>query len=348
MKTLTSPLPPSRVRPVCMAVLRAGVFGLAALSLAVTATVWDAEAGTPAAVQEPVHLNPTIQLTGDRITLGDVFQNAGPYADRVIARAPVPGQSVVLEARWLARVARAFRLNWRPQSRYETTRVTRLSHSLSSEVIGFQVRSEVLARRTDLIPEEVEVQLDNRYLTLTLPADKPATLAVLHLQIDPRTDRFSATLASPANPPFAIQVPVTGQVHRTVEVPVPADRVLRGDIISASDLTMVRMRRNALPANAVLAVEDLMGQSAKQSLAAGKPVAANAVQPPVLVKKGSIVMVRLTGPNMLLTARGRALQSGGLDDVIRVQNQQSSRTFDALITGPGQAEVSLQSQIALQ
>ncbi len=339
----------TRFRPVCIATLRAGVFGLAALSLALAATVWDANANPASNTAEaPVRLTPSVQIMGKNLTLGDVFENAGAYADRVIARAPAPGQSVTLEARWLARVARAFRLNWRPQSRYDTATVTRLSHHLSSEVIQSQVKAEILSLRVDLPPEEVEVQLDNRLLTLTLPTDRPATLAVRQLQVDPRTNRFSAMLASPAQPPYAVQVPVTGQLHRMVDVPVPADRILRGEIISANDLSYVRVRRNSLPANAILDVAELIGQSAKQSLTLGKPISLNAIQPPVLVKKGALVTVKLQSNNLLLTARGRAMQNGGLDDVIRVQNLQSSRTYDAIVTGSGQAKVSLPSQIALQ
>ena len=103
-----------------------------------------------------------------------------------------------------------------------------------------------------------------------------------------------------------------------------------------------------MPGNAILDVAELIGQSAKQSLTLGKPISSNAIQPPVLVKKGSLVTVKLRSNKLLLTARGRALQNGGLDDIIRVQNLQSSRTYDALVTGMGQAEVSLPSQVALQ
>lgn len=339
----------AKLRPTCIAALRAGVFGLAALSLAVAATVWDAEAASgQSSIQNPVRLVQSVQVTGNNIRLGDIFENAGDYADRVIARSPAPGQSATLEARWLARVAKAFRLQWRPGTRYDNTVVTRLSHILSNEAIQNQIKGTVLSNRIDLAPDEVDVQLDNRFLSLTLPTDRPATLAVQNFRLDPRTERFSATLAAPATPPYAVQIPISGQVHRMIEVPVPAARIMRGEIISGSDLTTVRVRSNSMPGNAITDIGLLAGQSAKNTLAAGKPIAANAVQPPVLVAKGSIVTVKLATSFMLLTARGRAMEAGGLDDVIRVQNRQSNRTFDAIVTGPGQAEVSLPSQVALQ
>lgn len=337
----------SRMKPALQATLRAAVFGLAAFSLAVTASVWDAEAADNA-IAKPSRLITDIHVEGNGITLGDVFENAGEYADRVIARAPSPGQSMTLEARWLGRVARAFGLDWRPTSRYDDATVTRLAHVISGEKIRSELLNAIVLRNEDLMDERLELQLDNRVLSLNVPKDKPATVGVKQLQIDPRTDRFSAFVVSPAQHPHSVRIAVSGQVHRMVDVPVPARRILRGDIVRARDLEMVEMRRNTLAANTVVDPADLIGLSAKQTLAKGRAVGANAIQPPVLVKKGGVVTVKLEAPNMILTARGRAVESGGLDDVVRIQNLQSNRVFEAIVTGPGEAAVSLPSQIALQ
>lgn len=338
-----------RLKPAWQATLRAAVFGLAAFSLAVAATAWDADAaGAETTIAKPTRLISDIQVEGDGIALGDVFENAGQYADRVIARAPSPGQTVTLEARWLGRVARAFGLDWRPTSRYDSASVTRLAHVISADKVRAELLNAILVRNGDLAEERLELQLDNRVLSLNLPKDKPATMAISQLQIDPRTDRFSAYVVAPAQGPHATRVAVSGQIHRLVEVPVPARRILRGDIIGERDLQMVEMRRGALAANTIVDPADLIGLSAKQTLAVGRAVGVNAVQPPVLVKKGGMVTVKLEARNMVLTARGRAMESGGLDDVIRVQNLQSNRVFEAVISGIGEASVTLPSQVALQ
>ncbi|WP_425407653.1 flagellar basal body P-ring formation chaperone FlgA [Hwanghaeella sp.] len=339
----------SRWKPAWQATLRAAVFGLAAFSVAVAATAWNADAAeTKTAIAKPARLITDIRIAGDGVTLGDVFENAGPYADRVIARAPSPGQTATLEARWLGRVARAFGLDWRPTSRYDLATVTRLAHVIPSERITNELLNAIILRNDDLAGERLELQLDNRLLSLNVPKDKPATVGISQLQVDPRTDRFSAFVVAPAQHPHAVRVAVSGQVHRLVEVPVPARRILRGDIVGARDLEMVEMRRSALAANTIVDPADLVGLSAKQTLAMGRAVGANAVQPPVLVKKGGLVTVKLEARNMVLTARGRAMESGGLDDVIRIQNMQSNRVFEAVVTGAGEAAVSLPSQVALQ
>lgn len=349
MSMMTSTDNISRFKPAWQAALRATVFGLAAFSLAVAATAWDADAAQPKSViAKPARLITDVQVEGDGITLGDVFENAGKYADRVIARSPSPGQSTTLEARWLGRVARAFGLDWRPTSLYDTASVTRLSHVISAEMVRAELLDAIILRNVDLAEERLDLQLDNRVLSLNVPKDKPATVAVTQLQLDPRTDRFSAFVVSPAQHPHSVRIAVTGQVHRLVEVPVPSRRILRGDLIGSRDLQMVEMRRGALAANTVVDPADLIGLSAKQTLAKGRAVGANAIQPPVLVKKGGMVTVKLEAPNMVLTARGRAMESGSLDDLIRIQNMQSNRVFEAVVTGAGEAAVSLPSQVALQ
>ena len=349
MSILTRTEYASRLKPAWHATLRAAVFGLAAFSLAVAATAWDADAASgKSTIAEPSRLITDIQIEGDGIMLGDVFENAGEYADRVIARAPSPGQSTTLEARWLGRVARAFGLDWRPTSRYDSATVTRLSHVITAEKIRSELLNALVVRNQDLLDERLDLQFDNRILTMNVPKDKPATVGIRELQLDPRTDRFSAFVVSPSEAPPAVRIAVTGQVHRMVEVPVPARRILRGDTIGPRDIEMIEVRRGALAANTVVDPADLIGLSAKQTLAKGRAVGANAIQPPVLVKKGGLVTVKLEAPNMVLTARGRAVESGGLDDVIRIQNLQSNRVFEAVVTGVGEASISLPSQVALQ
>ena len=55
-----------------------------------------------------VSLHRHIILEGKNLTLGDVFDGAGKYADRIIARAPAPGKRATLTPEWLAYVARSY------------------------------------------------------------------------------------------------------------------------------------------------------------------------------------------------------------------------------------------------
>lgn len=333
---------------------RLAVIGLA-LALLFTLACHAAFAkNPPEAPQEPVSLIAEATVDGDMIRLGDVFRNAGQYADRRIAKAPSPGNSLSLEARWLGRVAQAFGLDWRPTSKFDTALVTRRSQTIDSDTLRREIGQAVLERlnhsqRTAVgMDELLDISLDNQILSLNLPMDVAPTVGIHQIEIDPRSDRFSAVVVAPRTPPHDKRVAVSGQIHRLVPAPVPTRRIMRGEVIEPQDIDTVLVRRRMVSTNIVLDPAQLIGQSARQTLSQGRLVASNAVEPQVMVKKGGLVTVTLKSGAMTLTARAKAMENGSLDEVIQVMNMQSRRVFEATVTGPGNAEVLPLSQVALQ
>ena len=67
-----------------------------------------------------------------------------------------------------------------------------------------------------------------------------------------------------------------------------------------------------------------------------------------MVNKGSLVTMTLTGPAMLLTARGRAQENGGKGDVIRITNTHSKQVVEAVVTGPGRVMVGFANRLAMK
>src|SRR3546814_11671597 len=87
------------------------------LSILAPAGPWGAEEVAVA----PALLRNAVTIDGGLIRVGDLFDGALPNGDVAVARAPAPGESVVLDARWLSAVARAYGLAWRPASRFDQT-----------------------------------------------------------------------------------------------------------------------------------------------------------------------------------------------------------------------------------
>lgn len=314
----------------------------AGLLLLPSGPVFAAEATTQ--IEAPVTLNSRIEVTSDTVKLGDVFNNAGKYADRPIGRAPDPGRDVMLDARWLMRVAKAFNLEWRPASQFETASVIRVSQTIDATVIRTAI-SEEIDRRTGT-GNDYDLELDNSFMTLHVPTDRPATLGIEQLQVDDRTQRFTAMLVAPRNNPV-IRKPIAGKLYRLVEVPVPVRRIMRGETITERDIEIIDMRAGGLAGQSIVDPSILIGQAAKRTLRTGVPVASNSIEPPVLIKKGSLVTVRARSTNMVLTARAKAMQSGGMNDVIRVMNMHSNRVIEAVVIGPGQLDVALPTGLAM-
>lgn len=295
----------------------------------------------------PVSLNHSVEIDGERIRLGDIFTGAGQNADRVVANAPNPGRQMTLDARWLGRVAHAFSLDWRPQSRFDTVEVIRRSTVISREAVEQQIQAAAAIHLFGAAGAQagqsntIETVLDTRLEALHLPPGSDPRITVSRLEVDPRTDRFNAVISTPTSGGRDTRTSITGQLYHLVLAPVPAERVMRGDVIEERDLVMRPMRRRSVPSNAILDLSELIGMSAKSTLTQGRLVTSNAIEPPVMVEKGGLVTVTLRMRNMQLTARAKAMEDGAMNEVIRVMNTESNRSFEVVVTGPSAAAIAM-------
>ncbi|NKB56787.1 MAG: flagellar basal body P-ring formation protein FlgA [Alphaproteobacteria bacterium] len=309
--------------------------------LAILLQLW----AVPAAAAAPVRLHANIVVDDDAIRLRDVFDGAGAHGDKVIAYAPAPGRKLVLEATWLYRVARAYRLPWRPSSRFDRAVVER-----SSQVIGTDQIAETLliALKSEAkIQDDLEIELDNRSLQIFLPVGMPEILAVRSISYSPRNGRFSAVLVAPDDSPDALRFSATGSAHRLVQVPTLAQRLYADDIISERDIIWKPMRVNRLDPRTVLNGAKMIGMSPRRPIVAGRAIMTTEVQPPTLVRRGKQVTIQLETPTMRLSALGKSLQNGGKGDIVRVQNLDSGKTIEAVVVGPERVSVSTTGPIAL-
>ncbi len=289
-------------------------------------------------------LKSSVKVEDDIIRLGDLFTNTGEQADIGIAYAPDPGKRAVFDARWLYRVARAYRLNWKPMSKKVRVTVERASVVISREEIEDEILAALLEKGVE---PGMNVELNNRMLRLYVPSDSLASLAVEDVVYEPRTRRFTAIISAPAGSPAAQRVRLTGRLHRFTNVPVPARRLLSGEIIAKNDIKWIKVRSDRLQPDIVVDEADLIGMAPRRGLKDGLPVRTSAVRRPILVQKGSLVTIILKAPQMMLTAQGKALEHGSDGDTIRVTNTQSSTTVEAEVIGTGRVAVRPTTLLAL-
>ena len=101
--------------------------------------------------------------------------------------------------------------------------------------------------------------------------------------------------------------------------------------------------------------ESAVGQEATRSLPIGGSLSPRDLRPPLVVRIGDVVSVRVIGgsESMLIRTRGRALQQGKTGDSILVETSafggtpssgpsNSRRTLQAVVTGKGEVEYALQ------
>lgn len=293
--------------------------------------------GTGQATELPPQLKTSIVLTGDAITLGDIWDNIGDKASTPLANAPAPGKRITLETRWLAAVAQSYGIDWRPSSPFERAVAERAGQSVDIRAIETELR-EALA--LEGAPKNATIEISNRQqLHIVIPATATPTVAVKDLAYDPRMNRFQAVVESPAGAPNSIRFKVVGNVFASARIPVLAHPMGRGEVISEADIQWVDVREEVVRRDIVTNPRLLIGQEPRYQLRAGAPIRTVEVQKPVVVGKNSSVTIVLRSKFMTLTAQGRAVEDGSVGDVIRVTNVQSKQTVDAKVEGPGQVSV---------
>ncbi len=317
--------------------MRSLIFILAIALASVSAPpAWSGDGDGLAPDAEKVTLRKSVQVRGHLIRLGDIFTVTGDKADIEVAYAPEPGKRAVFDARWLYRVAHAYKIDWRPLSSEIRTVITRDSVIIDRAEIEELLLAALAEKGAD---PDAEVDLGNQVLRLHVPGEAADAVEVEEMSFDQRSQRFSAIISAPTGNGAARQVRIRGRLFATTEVPVLNRRVLAGELIKRQDLKWIKVRSRRLQPNTVINDADLIGRTPRRGLRAGYPILASAVQRPVLVPKGSLVTMILRTPQMLLTAQGKALQNGSEGDVIRISNSQSDTVVEAEVVGEGRVAV---------
>ena len=292
----------------------------------------------------PVTVRAHVEVDDGVVRLGDLFTNAGEHAAQAVAYSPKPGQSQVFDARWLAKAASYYRLDWRPETHNVRTQVTRTSTVFTAADVGNAVKRALAEYRLD---GDLTVELDNPLLRLHVPGKATSGVTVETIRYDRNTGRFAAIIQAPAGAPDATRMRIAGRSFRVLRIPVLAERLKRDDIISEHDVIWIDAKAERLQPDVITNIEDLVGMAPRRGLRANVPVRSADVQRPVLVKRGSTVTIRLTYGSMSLSAQGKALQSGAKGDVIQVSNSQSHQVVEAEVSGAGNVVVRMTRALAM-
>ncbi len=278
-------------------------------------------------------------VDADVVTLGDVLDGAGAAADNVIARAPEPGQRIIIGVARIAAVARAGGVTWRPLGGLKRVVVDRASR----RVTRLEIEESLGRALAEKLPgTNLRIELANRALEIHLPTDEAATtIEVENLTYSPRNGRFRAVIVAAGGAVNRVRNEVVGRAFEVVEVPVLRKSARRGEVIGEDDLVWSEMRVDRLPPNTITSPDDLIGRTPRRTMRPGKPIRARDVQVPTLVAKGAGVTMSYRTAAMTLTALGRALDDGALGDTIRVLNSQTKVVVDAMVSGIGRVTVAV-------
>lgn len=269
-----------------------------------------------------------ITLSGDTVTVGDVFPGVTHDASYVLAPAPAPGQTMTLNSFDLQRISDAFNIGW-SSAGFEQAVVRRAAKDLGRSVVESAVEQELSKKQAAKFQVRLGGEADFK-----LPAGAEATVDIHNLKYDVSRGEFTATATAPAGAAEPIlKREVAGRFSAVISVPVLRNALGRGEVVSASDIDYIDMKVEDVTSTMLTDGAKLVGMSPRRGVAAMRPLLSSDMALPLSVKKGETVLMELKTPFMHLTAQGRALESGAEGDTIKVQNANSNQVVQAVVTG---------------
>jgi flagella basal body P-ring formation protein FlgA len=276
-------------------------------------------------------------VSGDIVRIGDLVENAGVAANTPIFRAPDLGQTGAVPVRTVLDAVRPYGLVAVEVRGLTEVAVTRASHAIASDDIEARIVRALTARHNLGKAENLKIMFDRDVRPIHLEAHISPELSLARLSYDASSRRFDIVfeLASGTQGSWRY----TGTAVETMEAAVPTRALARGDVIKASDFVVERRPKSEFTSEPPAQPAEIAGYAARRAVRAGQPLRAADLMKAELVQKNDTVTLRYEVPGIVLSMRGKALDSGAEGDTVNVLNIQSKRTIQGVVTAPGHVTV---------
>jgi len=314
--------------------LRITLAALLALTMPATAQV----TGTlgPAS---PV-LKRSVTIASDIVRIGDFIDNAGAAAQTPIFRAPDLGATGSIPAERVLDAARAHNVLGVDAGGISEVTVTRASRVVTVKDIEERIAQAIARQRGLKDAGELMVKLDREVRAMHVEPTATAPLQVARLSHDSRSGYFDVVLELPGGATArGLPLRFSGTAVEMVETTMLARPLARGEIVRQSDIVIARKPKAEAGSDIVSAAGQAVGLALRRAIRAGQILRQADLMKPELVQRNESVTLVFELPGIVLTSRGKALDSGAEGDVIAVANVQSKRTVQGTVTGWGTVTV---------
>jgi flagellar basal body P-ring formation protein FlgA len=284
-------------------------------------------------------LKPSAVVTSDIVRIGDLVDNAGPVANVPIFRAPDLGTTGAVSTDRIVDAIQPHQLIGIDTRGLSQVLVTHASRAISAREITDRIAQALAGQYGFGDAHDVLVNFDRDVRTLQVEPTATGELQVMALSYDPRTTRFDVTFGLPASVELQRQpAQYSGTAIGTVDAVAVDHPIERGEILKASDITMVK--RPKAEAGVVLSsAAAAAGLAARHQLQPGRPLTGTDLMKPEIVLRNDSVTIVFQAPGVTLTLRGQAQEAGALGDTISVLNMESKRVVQAVVSGTDRVAV---------
>ncbi len=310
--------------------------------LAIATAALLAFGATAAAEPAPEHpkLKAEAVITGGIVRIGDLVDHAGIIANVPIFRAPDLGVTGTVSAEAVIEAVRPYALVGLDTGDVAEVTVTRASRAILAKIIEDRV-AEALAAQYALGPvKDIVVHFEREMRVIHVEPSAKGDPRVAYINYDSRSGRFDATLDMPTGAGTHGTLHLTGRAAATAEVVTLLRPVERGEVIKDNDVVVERRPRADVGRELIRNADQAVGLAARNAMQPGRPLRVADLMKPEVVQRNETVTLVYNVPGIMLTVRGKATEGGAEGDVISVLNEQSKRTVQGVVVGPGRVVIS--------
>ena len=139
--------------------------------------------------------------------------------------------------------------------------------------------------------------------------------------------------------PSAWTLYVRLDVSTRATLPVLADNLPRGSIISERDLTLVERTITSATDAVIMDPQQAIGMELIRPASAGSPLRHSQLRPPQLISRGQTVTLIAGGEGLQVTMQGRAMANAAAGDRLPVTNLASGRRVEGIVNADGSVRI---------
>lgn len=275
-------------------------------------------------------------VTGDIVRIGDLVEHAGIVSNVPIFRSPDLGSTGTVPVHSVVEAVRAHALVGLDTGGVHDVTVVRATRTIEPQEIESAVVAALSAQFALGQAKDVAVNFDRGLQALHVEPTAKGGLRVTRIGYDLRSTRFDATLDIPGHATLRL----AGKARAMVDMVTLTRPVARGEILQQADVAIERRARSEIGRDVIADRDQALGLAARNTLQPGRPLRTADLMKPELVQRNETVTLIYEVPGITLTVRGKATQGGAEGDVISVLNEQSKRTVQGVVAGPGRVVIS--------
>ena len=189
----------------------------------------------------------------------------------------------------------------------------------------------------NLLKKEIQVECSKILLTLT-PKNIIEQLSQISDQIKTvvlyNIDQKNCTFAASVETIDRHKISIFGMYTCLRSIPILKNSVAAGQIIYEKDIKIKDFDLrflNSLSGDFFKNSEQIVGMQAKTTIKSDNFIYFHDIKNPVIIKAHDIIDLLLSGSGFTITVKGRAIQSGAMGDLIKVQNIKSKKVVSGVI-----------------